>query len=40
MVEREAEFLDLIDVESMTETCDAWNNYATTVSLVQSDSGI
>lgn len=40
MLERESDMLDLIDVDTMNNTCNAWNAYANKVELLQTDSGI
>ncbi|KAK7714693.1 hypothetical protein SLS63_011667 [Diaporthe eres] len=40
MVERQSEIAGLIDSTELTDTCDAWNAYATDAKLVQDDSGL
>lgn len=40
LVERSSEIVDLMDTDSMQATCAAWNDYITTSSIEQDDSGV
>ena len=40
LLERESEFVPLINATVLNSTCAAWDTYAAAASLVQDDSGL